>query len=57
MRYIVVNPAKLEFYFQCAFDDWLQAMDAEVTHELTLPLRVTLGSSQWRVVRLRTPGE
>lgn len=57
MRYIVVNPSKLEFYFQCAFADWLRAMDAEVTHELTLPLRVTLGSSQWRVVRLRNPGE
>lgn len=55
--YVVVNPAKLEFYFQRPFAEWVKAMDGEVTSELVLPLRVTLGSSEWRVVRLRGGGQ
>ena len=51
--YVVVNPKKLEMFFDRTFEQWLAEMHGEVLHEVTLPLRVTLGSSQWYVVKLK----
>jgi hypothetical protein len=52
IRYVVLNPKKLELFFQRTFEQWLKEMQGEVVAEATLPLRVTLGPSQWFVVKL-----
>ncbi len=52
---IVVNPKKLEMFFDRTFEQWLAEMHGEVLHEVTLPLRVTQGPSQWYLVKLKNP--
>jgi hypothetical protein len=53
--YVVVNPKKLEMFFDRTFEQWLKEMHGEVLQEVTLPLRVTQGPSQWYVVKLKNP--
>jgi len=55
INYIVVNPKKLEMFFDRTFEQWLGEIRGEVLQEVTLPLRVTQGPSQWYVVKLKNP--
>ena len=55
IEYVVVNPRKLEMFFDRTFERWLSEMHGEVLWKVTLPLRVTQGPSQWYVVKLKNP--
>ena len=52
IHYVVVNPKKLTIFFDQSFEQWLTTIHGEVVAQVTLPLRVTLGPSDWCIVKI-----
>jgi hypothetical protein len=52
IHYVVVNPKKLTMFFDQSFEQWLKTIHGDVVAQVTLPLRVTLGPSDWCIVKI-----
>lgn len=53
IQYVLVSSKKLESFFHKSLEQWRAEIDAEVLSQVTLPLRVTDGPSDWFLLKLR----